>query len=58
MSDEMIAQAVDDVWILDRITCPQAFAVAKKAEVSHTKPGVYCISHTIKIRGCQPGCFP
>jgi hypothetical protein len=57
MSDEMIAQILKDAGITDRITCPQAFAVAKKAQVSLAELGGYCTSHKIKIRGCQLGCF-
>jgi hypothetical protein len=58
MSDEMIAQALKDAGITDRITCPQAFAVARKAQVFPAELGGYCTSHKIRIRGCQPGCFP
>ena len=54
----MIAQALNDAGIIARITCPQAFAVAGKAPVSPAEFGEYCTPHTIRIRGCRPGCFP
>lgn len=54
----MIAQALKDAGITDRITCPQAFAVVRKAQVSPAELGRYCTSHKIKILGCQLGCFP
>lgn len=54
----MIAQALQDAEIAHEITCPQAFAVAKKAQVSPAVLGGYCTSYKIKIRGCQLGCFP
>jgi hypothetical protein len=54
----MIAQALQDTGISGEITCPQAFAVAKKAPVSLAELGGYCTLHKIRIRGCQLGCFP
>jgi hypothetical protein len=57
MSDEMIAQALNNAGMADGITCPQVFAIAKKAQVSPAELGEYCTSHKIKIRGCQLGCF-
>lgn len=54
----MIAKALQDTGISGEITCPQAFAVAKKAPVSLAEPGGYCTSHKMRIRGCRPGCFP
>ena len=53
----MIAHALKDAGITHEITCPQAFAVAKKAQASLAEFDGYCTSHKIKIRGCQPGCF-
>lgn len=54
----MIAQALQDTGISGEITCPQAFAGVKTAQVSLAELGGYCTSHKIRIRGCQPGCFP
>jgi hypothetical protein len=54
----MIAQALQNTGISGEIMCPQAFAVAKKAQVSLAELGGHCTSHKIRIRGCQPGCFP
>jgi hypothetical protein len=58
MSDERISQALKDAGITGRITSPQAFAVARKAEMIPTELGSYCTSRKIKIHGCQLGCFP
>ena len=55
MSDEMIAQALNDAVMTDRIPCPQAFA--RKAPVSPSDFGEYCTSHQIMIRRCRSGCF-
>jgi hypothetical protein len=57
MSDEMIAQVLNDAGMKDRITCPQAFAIARKAPVSPAEPWEYCTSHHIRIRRCRSGCF-
>jgi hypothetical protein len=53
----MIAQALPDANIVHRITCPQAFVIARKAQVSPAELGEYCTSYKIRIRGCQSGCF-
>jgi hypothetical protein len=58
MNDKMIAQALQDTAISGEITCPRAFAVAKKAQVFLAELGGYCTSHKIRIRGRQLGCFP
>jgi hypothetical protein len=54
----MIVQALKNAGFTERITCPVAFAVAKKTPVSLREPGGYCTSYTIGIRRCRPGCFP
>jgi hypothetical protein len=54
----MIAQALNDAGMKDRIKFPQAFAIARKAPVSPAEPGKYCTLHKIRIRGCRSGCFP
>ncbi|MGB9177250.1 MAG: hypothetical protein WCB46_11020, partial [Methanoregula sp.] len=58
MSDEMIVQALKDAGSTERITCPQAFAVAKKEQASLAESGGYRTSHKIRVRWCQLGCFP
>ena len=57
MSDEMIAQGVNDAVMADGITCPQASAIAGNSPAFPAEPGKYCTSHTIRIHGCQSGCF-
>ncbi|NLD57258.1 MAG: hypothetical protein GX651_03890 [Methanomicrobiales archaeon] len=57
MTDEKIAQALKDAAVTDTITCPQAFTIAEKANVSRADVGKYCTANHIKIRGCQLGCF-
>jgi len=57
MSDEKIKNAIEDAGISEKITCPQAFAIAEKAKVSRKAVGDYCTKNRIKIRECQLGCF-
>jgi hypothetical protein len=57
MSNGKIAQTYQGTGIVSEITCPQAFVVIKKVPVFPMEPGGYCASHTIRIYGCQPGCF-
>ncbi len=57
MSDEKIKKALEDAGISEKITCPQAFAIAEKAKVSRNAVGEYCTKNRIKIRECQLGCF-
>ena len=57
MSDEKIKKAIEDAGITEKITCPQAFAIAEKAKVSRKAVGDYCTRNRIKIRECQLGCF-
>lgn len=57
MSNGKNAQMLQDTGIVREITCPQAFVAAKKVPVFPAEPGGYCTSHTIRIYGCQPGCF-
>lgn len=57
MTDAKIAAAFKEAGIDEKITCPQAFAVAKKAGVPIKAVGDYCNANKIKIRGCQLGCF-
>ncbi|MHB8052840.1 MAG: hypothetical protein ACYDEZ_06085 [Methanoregula sp.] len=57
MSDGKIAQTLQNNRIVTEITCPQTFAMAQKARVFSADLGGYCTSHTIRIHGCQTGCF-
>jgi len=57
MSDEKIKKALEEAGISEKITCPQAFAIAEKAKVSRSAVGEYCTKNRIKIRDCQLGCF-
>jgi len=57
MSEEKIAEALQEAGIGNEIKCPQAFAIAKKHKLPIRAIGDYCTSHSIKIRGCQLGCF-
>ncbi|MDD1687494.1 hypothetical protein [Methanoregula sp.] len=57
MSDEKIRKALEEAGISEKITCPQAFAIAEKAKVSRSAVGEYCTKNRIKIRDCQLGCF-
>ncbi len=57
MTDEKIKKAIQEAVIEEKITCPQAFAIAEKAKVSRSAVGEYCTKNRIKIRSCQLGCF-
>ena len=57
MTDEKIKKALDEAGITDKITCPQAFEIALKAQASRLEVGAYLTKNKIKIRGCQLGCF-
>jgi hypothetical protein len=57
MSDAKIKEALQEAGITEKITCPQAFAIAEKAKVSRKAVGDYCTKNRIKIRECQLGCF-
>ncbi|OPY37126.1 MAG: hypothetical protein A4E35_01590 [Methanoregula sp. PtaU1.Bin051] len=57
MTDEKIAEAFREAGIEKEIKCPQAFAIAKKHKLPLKAIGEYCNSHSVKIRGCQLGCF-
>jgi len=54
----MIKKVLQEAGITDMITCPRAFAILAKAKVSTRVAGKYCTNTRIRIRGCQPGCFP
>jgi hypothetical protein len=57
MTDATIKKALEEAGITDKITCPQAFAIAEKAKVSRQVLGEYLTKNKIKIRSCQLGCF-
>jgi hypothetical protein len=57
MSDEKIRKALEEAGIKEKISCPEAFAIAEKAKVSRSAVGEYLTKNKIKIRSCQLGCF-
>ncbi|MCX6694114.1 MAG: hypothetical protein NT074_06170 [Methanomicrobiales archaeon] len=57
MDEEKIRMLFAELGIVDTITCPQAFAVADKNDLSKVDIARYCNTHGVKIRGCQLGCF-
>lgn len=57
MTDAKIKKALEEAGITEKITCPQAFAIAEKAKVTRNAVGDYCTRNRIKIRECQLGCF-
>ncbi|MFA6226354.1 MAG: hypothetical protein WC620_09335 [Methanoregula sp.] len=57
MSEDKIQKALQEAGITEKITCPQAFAIAEKAKISRSAVGEYCTKNRIKIRECQLGCF-
>ena len=57
MDPDKIEKIFKDAGIEKEITCPQAFALAKKHKIAKPDISEYCNSHKIKIRGCQLGCF-
>ena len=58
---EKLTEAVLDQAKLDgdekRITCAEAFDLAKKLHVGVSEIGLICNGNNIKIRKCQLGCF-
>ncbi len=42
---------------IKRLTCAEAFELAKKFEVEIIDIGRICNQHNIRIRKCQLGCF-
>jgi hypothetical protein len=57
MDTDKIEKIFKDACIEKEITCPQAFALAKKHKIAKLDISEYCNSHKIKIRSCQLGCF-
>lgn len=57
MTDAKIKKAIEEAGITEKITCPEAFAIAEKVKVSRSAVGEYCTKNRIKIRSCQLGCF-
>jgi hypothetical protein len=58
MSEDTINKALRVAGIPDMSTFSRIFAVAAKANVFPGEVGKYCTKNRIRIRGCQPGCFP
>jgi hypothetical protein len=57
MDTHKMEKMFKEAGIENEITCPQAFALAKKHKIPKKDISEYCNSHKIKIRGCQLGCF-
>jgi hypothetical protein len=57
MDKDKIAQAFKGDGIEKNITCPQAFSLAERYDISKKEISDYCNENGIKIRGCQLGCF-
>ena len=57
MDKDKIEQAFRAEGIDRSVTCPQAFSIAERYNISKKEISEYCNSQGIKIRGCQLGCF-
>ena len=57
MDKDKIEQAFRAEGIERSVTCPQAFSIAERYNISKKEISEYCNSRGIKIRGCQLGCF-
>jgi hypothetical protein len=57
MDSDKIAQAFQSAGVQKSITCPEAFIIAGKFNISKKDIADYCNANGIKIRGCQLGCF-
>ena len=57
MDADKIAQAFKSAGIEKNISCPEAFSIAEKYQISKKAISEYCNANGIKIRGCQLGCF-
>lgn len=58
MSDEMMAQVLNDAGIVHGITCTRDFAGALGAKAYPGEIYRSCTLYKIKICGFMPGCFP
>ncbi|MDD2473358.1 MULTISPECIES: hypothetical protein [unclassified Methanoculleus] len=59
MDKEKIRKAFEAYGIENEITCPQAFEISGKYDISKADIARYCNQREprIKIRACQLGCF-
>ncbi|MEI7648800.1 MAG: hypothetical protein WCJ47_03715 [Methanomicrobiales archaeon] len=57
MDADKIAQAFSSAGIEKTITCPEAFSIAERYNISKKEISDYCNSHGIRILGYQRGCF-
>ncbi len=54
---DAILEAITDRDGRKTLSCPQAFQIAERFDVSVRKIGDYCNAEGIKIVHCQLGCF-
>jgi hypothetical protein len=57
MDEDRIRTAFEEMGITNEIQCPQAEAMSAKYGISKREIGEYCDTNSVKIRGCQLGCF-
>jgi hypothetical protein len=57
MEEVKISSAFEKEGVGSEITCPKAFSIAEKYNITKIEIAAYCNEHGIKIRGCQLGCF-
>ena len=57
MDERLIEEAFQKEGIEKEITCPRAFQISDKYHIPKMDISAYCNAHSIKIRGCQLGCF-
>ncbi len=54
---DAVLQAVEDDKGTLRLSCGQAFELAKNFGVTPETIGAICNQHNVRIRSCQLGCF-
>ncbi|HON81437.1 MAG TPA: hypothetical protein PLN56_03430 [Methanoregulaceae archaeon] len=57
MDEEKIRSVFEKEGIGKEITCPQAFTISEKYGIAKMDISRYCNRNSVKIRGCQLGCF-
>lgn len=57
MDEEKIRSVFEKEGIGREITCPQAFAISEEYGIDKMDLSRYCNKNSVKIRGCQLGCF-
>jgi hypothetical protein len=58
MDEKEIESIFKKEGISTEIPCSKAFELSDTYGVTKKEISVYCRDHSIKIRGCQLGCFP